>query len=542
MSEKLTFENATFSDLSLNQSIVDALAKKGYTKPTQIQFETITRFNNWAHIVWQSQTGTGKTAAFVIPLINSIDPAKKWIQAIVMCPTRELVVQTEEEFYKLSYWTLWFKTWVAYGWGWTRRQIEKIQQGCQVLIATPGRLIDLIERWVVKTDDINYFVLDEADRMLDMWFVEDIEYIVSKCDKIKQFLSFSATITSELNRVLTQFVGQEFDFIKIAAQSVVVDKIDHSFTHVTSIAKLQLLDKVVEDHKGQKIIIFTQTKMSADDVVRNLRHMKHEAVAIHWDIDQRDRMRIVKNFKADYVMILVATDVAARGLNLNDVDLVINFEVPQDPESYVHRIGRTWRAGKSWKAMMFVDHKEMRSVEIIEKRNKLKIKQIDQDWNEVERQAPRWGSWGSRWRFGWGGSRWGYSSGGSRWGYNSGGSRWGYNRDWWTSSAPRTEWSYTPRAEWPYAPRTDSWAPRWNYNSAPRSDSGSSSRWSDRPRTGSYFESKDAWRPTTSAAPRWEAGRGWYSRNFDDQYKARAQGQQGWNRDWGSRGWFRKPR
>ena len=473
-------EEKTFKDFGLKQSILDALEKKWYTSPTQIQYEVISRFASWNHIVWQSQTGTGKTAAFVIPLINAIDPRKKWLQAIVMCPTRELVVQTEDEFYKLSRWSVGFKAWVAYGgWG-MRHQIEKIQQWCQVLIATPWRLIDLIHRGVVRTEAINYFVLDEADRMLDMGFVDDIDHIVEKCANIKQFLSFSATITPELNRILTQYIWREYDFIKTSSE-VVVDKVDHTFMHVSTVNKLALLDKTIKQHEGQKILIFTQTKLWASDVVRNLRQWGHDALEIHWDIDQRGRLQIIKKFKSWELMILVATDVAARWLNLNDVDLVINFEVPQDPESYVHRIGRTARAWKSWKALMFVDHFEQKAVDVIERRNKLTIKQIDEHGQEVVRQQ-RWP------RFGW----WSWQS---RWGYR-GRSWWWYQ---WNSSRGWYQW----------------WGSSYQWG-------GSSYQWSnsnDRPKSDTAWYN-DRKRYAQDAGPaKW-----WYSSNFDQGYKARSRG------------------
>jgi len=198
-------------------------------------------------------------------------------------------------------------------------------------------------------------------------------------------MSFSATITQELNNIITRYIGKEYDFIKTATE-IVVDNVDHSFVHVANIDKIGLLDKFLNEYKDQKVIIFTQTKRSTDEVAEQVHAMGHKVAAIHGDIDQRHRMRTIKDLKSDYLKILVATDVAARGLNLNDVQLVINYEVPQDPESYIHRIGRTARAGKSGRAITFADNRELSSLRIIEKRNKLIIKQIDEHGTEVAKR------------------------------------------------------------------------------------------------------------------------------------------------------------
>ena len=403
-----------FEKFWLREWVLIGIKKAWYTVPTQIQEEVIDRFIHGNHIVGQSQTGTGKTAAFVIPLINAIDPRSRQLQAIIMAPTRELVVQTEEEFYKLAWGSSGFKSATAYG-GWSKyRQLSQLERGAQVLVATPGRLLDYISTGKISTSDVKYFVLDEADRMLDMWFQDDIEDIITACPNVTQIMSFSATITPELNRIITRYIGTEYDFIKAGNGEIVVDKVDHSFIHVNKVDKMDMLDKYLKQHENQKVIIFTQTKMGADDVAQQLHNMWHKVAAVHGDIDQRNRMRTIKDLKSDYLKILVATDVAARGLNLNDIELVVNYEVPQDPESYVHRIGRTARAGKSGKAITFADSREFDSIRMIERRNKLIIKQVDNDGAVMERRvidnqrgggAPA----GNRRRTGWSSGRFGGS-------------------------------------------------------------------------------------------------------------------------------------
>ncbi len=400
-----------FSELELKPTLLAALTKIGYAQATPIQEQVITRFLKGNHIVGQSQTGTGKTAAFVIPLINAIDPKSRHLQGLVLCPTRELVQQTEEEFYNLSYGTVWFKSCRLMWGGGMRNQIERLQQGCQVIVATPGRLIDMVERGFVDLSTIDYLVLDEADRMLDMGFSDDVDYIISMCENVKQVMSFSATITRELNDMLVKYIGNDYESIKIHTE-IIVDKVDHGFIHTEKMSKVDLLDRYLEKHRDEKVIIFTQTKMACAQIAENLEFLWHKVAVLNGDLEQRDRTRIIKAYKADEIKILVATDVASRGLNLNDVSLVVNFDVPQDPESYVHRIGRTARAGAEGKAITFVNTKEMSSIGVIERRNKITIKQVDEAGNVIERKSSRPGPGGR-------------SSGGRTYGTRSGGGSYG---------------------------------------------------------------------------------------------------------------------
>lgn len=401
-----------FSELDLKPTLQTAIAKLGYESPTAIQEQVITSFISGKHIVGQSQTGTGKTAAFVIPLLNAIDPSKRAVQALILCPTRELAVQTEEEVYKLSRWTIGIKTCVAYGWSNIFRQKEKIMQWAQIVIATPGRAIDMIQRGFLKLHHVEYLVLDEADRMLDMGFSEDVEYIRGQCTNMKQLMSFSATVTHELKDMLDKYIGSDYNHIEIAKEAV-SDKINHMFIKVARDQKLDTLVTYLSEHKDQKVLIFTQTKMWTDELANKLGDLGYDGYAIHGDIKQRDRNNTIKAFKENRAKILIATDVASRGLNLNQIDLVINRDVPQDPESYIHRIGRTGRAGADGKAITLATGGEMKYIYTIEKRNKITIKEVDIHGNELER--PQWSNMGgksfgkyggnsrgwSRWGFGW---------------------------------------------------------------------------------------------------------------------------------------------
>ena len=543
-----------FTEMKLKPSILGAIKKMGYETATPIQQEVITHFISWQHIVWQSQTGTGKTAAFVIPTLDAIDPTKRVVQALVLCPTRELAVQTEEEFYKLSWWTIGIRTCVAYWWSNIFRQKEKIMQWAQVVIATPWRAIDLIQRWFLKLHNVQYLILDEADRMLDMWFSEDVEYIRSHCTNIKQIMSFSATVTHELKDMLTKYIGSDYHHIVITPE-VVSQKIDHMFIMVPWDQKIEMLAKYLSEHDQQKILIFTQTKIGTDELVDKLTDMGIDAFAIHGDIKQRDRNNTIKAFKENKAKILVATDVASRGLNLNQIDLVLNRDVPQDPEAYVHRIGRTGRAWADGKAITLVTREEMKYIHAIEKRNKITIKEVDVHGNELER--PKHTSMSHK-TFG--------KSFGSRNGRSGFGRWWDRGGRWWDRGySSQRGWS---RSESPWYRRQErinsgDTSPKWR-DGAPetrsfeRSDA-RPSRWFSKPWWRDWF-SKPSWERLSRDGNRsysWSSSRrsdsqSFPTREFDrsdarpsrsgtrNSYGWSSSSWERWSRDWNkSFGWSR---
>lgn len=374
-----------FSELGLKDSILRGLTQLGYENTTPIQEQTVVAFANGKDVVGQSQTGTGKTAAFTLPLLNVLDPDLKKIQAIILVPTRELAQQTQEEFFNLGRFAR-IRALAAYGGKSIRFQKKLIDEGMHVAVCTPGRAMDLIKRKFIDPDLIKYFVLDEVDRMLDMGFVDDVERLRAQCPNIVQTMLFSATITSEVKTIINKHLDKDHTFIAIEPEKVVVDLIDHAFTIAPRVSKPDLLINWVESHKEHKIIVFTQTKYATADIANMLYDKGYSVGQLSGDMEQRDRQASLRDYKENRIKIMVATDVASRGLNMKDIDLVINYDVPQDPESYVHRIGRTARAGKTGKAIMFVTDAEMKSVNTIERRNKLKIKQIDSEGNEVERK------------------------------------------------------------------------------------------------------------------------------------------------------------
>ncbi|MDD4151699.1 MAG: DEAD/DEAH box helicase [Candidatus Gracilibacteria bacterium] len=404
----------TFEELNLKPEIMKSLESAGYTTPTQIQFDVIKEINNGKNIIGQSQTGTGKTAAFVISLLEKIDLGKRGVQALILAPTRELVNQTREEILLLSK-NMNIKSLPVFGGSPLFKQKELIKKGQDIIIGTPGRVIDLIERGILKLDQIDFFVLDEVDRMLDMGFVDDIDYIWGKATNVKQSMVFSATITDDMKRIIEKYLGVDYTYIK-STNAITTEKIDHSFIEVPHVDKYEMLLKFIDEHKGQKTIVFCQTKRDTEVLADKLLDDDIKASFLNGDMRQRERFRALKDFQENKVDIFVVTDVAARGLNMKNIELVVNFDVPLDPESYIHRIGRTGRAGASGRAVMFVSDRERTALRSIEKTNKIKIKQIDIDGNEMERKEER--SFGSRG----GDSRGGRSSGG-RFGGGRGGFR-----------------------------------------------------------------------------------------------------------------------
>ncbi len=376
-----------FSEFSLNQNVLDSLAKAGYVEPTKIQEEVIRAVLEGKNVVGQSQTGTGKTAAFVIPLLEKIDSKLRRPQAIILAPTRELASQIRDEVVKLSE-GMYIRSTAVYGGTSIRAQREILMKGPQIVVATPGRLIDLIDRRFIDISNVEFFVLDEVDRMLDMGFIDDIDYVWSFLTNVKQSMTFSATIPFEVGNLISKYVGEGYEHIK-ATTSITVDKIDHAFVEVTHFEKFDLLKKYVSEHADKKTIVFTRTKAETEHLARMLMENGISADFLHGDLEQRQRQRALKRFSSGEVSTFVTTDVAARGLNMNNIDLVINYHVPEDPESYIHRIGRTGRAGAEGKAIMFVSEAEKMFFKNVEKRNKIRIKQVDMNGIEVVRQEER---------------------------------------------------------------------------------------------------------------------------------------------------------
>lgn len=360
----------TFEQLELIEPIQKALTKEGYTIPTPIQAEAIPYVLDGYDLLGCAQTGTGKTAAFSIPIIQNLYNERlngkvRGIKALILTPTRELAIQIGESFTAYGKYTG-VKHTVIFGGVGQKPQTDALKQGVDVLIATPGRLIDLINQGFISLKNLDYFVLDEADRMLDMGFIHDIKRILPLLPKKRQSLFFSATMPPEIER-LAGTILHEPQKVEVTPASSTVDKIDQSVYFVEKADKVDLLTTLLKDRSLESVLVFTRTKHGADKVARVLAKANIGAEAIHGNKSQTARQRALTNFKDHTTRVLIATDIAARGIDVDHLSHVINYELPNVPETYVHRIGRTGRAGRSGVAYSFCDAEEVPYLKDIQK-------------------------------------------------------------------------------------------------------------------------------------------------------------------------------
>jgi len=352
----------TFQELELIEPIQKALQKEGYEIPTPIQAEAIPIVLEGHDLLGCAQTGTGKTAAFSIPIIQKLYEQKsaggrRAIKALVLTPTRELAIQIDESFAAYGRYTGLRHT-VIFGGVGQKPQTDALQRGVDVLIATPGRLLDLINQGFIKLNTLEYFVLDEADRMLDMGFIHDIKRILPLLPKRRQSLFFSATMPPEIER-LAATILHDPEKVEVTPRSSTVEKIEQSVYFVEKKEKISLLKELLKDESLESVLVFTRTKHGADKVARFLTKANIGAEAIHGNKSQNARQRALGNFKDHTTRVLIATDIAARGIDVDHLTHVINYELPNVPETYVHRIGRTGRAGRSGVAFSFCDAEEV---------------------------------------------------------------------------------------------------------------------------------------------------------------------------------------
>lgn len=360
----------TFEQLELIEPIQKALTKEGYTIPTPIQAEAIPYVLDGYDLLGCAQTGTGKTAAFSIPIIQNLYNERqhgkvRGIKALILTPTRELAIQIGESFTAYGKYTGVRHT-VIFGGVGQKLQTDALERGVDVLIATPGRLLDLINQGFINLKYLDYFVLDEADRMLDMGFIHDIKRILPLLPKKRQSLFFSATMPPEIER-LAGTILHEPQKVEVTPASSTVDKIDQSVYFVEKAEKVSLLTHLLKDSSLESVLVFTRTKHGADKVARVLAKANIGAEAIHGNKSQTARQRALTNFKDHTTRVLIATDIAARGIDVDHLSHVINYELPNVPETYVHRIGRTGRAGRSGVAYSFCDAEEVPYLKDIQK-------------------------------------------------------------------------------------------------------------------------------------------------------------------------------
>lgn len=377
----------TFKDFSLREELTRAVSEMGFETPSPIQSKVIPHLlSNPKDIIGLAQTGTGKTAAFGLPLLHNIDVAQKHVQALVLSPTRELCMQIESEFQKYGQYMRGLKTTAVYGGVPIGGQIRNLKTGSQVVVATPGRLIDLLERKAISLEDLKYVVLDEADEMLNMGFREDIELILQSATERQYTWLFSATMSNDVRKIAKRFMSDWEEFA-VAAANATNANIDHQYYVTNHHNRFETLRRLLDFTPGIYGVIFTRTKNDAQEVSEKLMKMGYHVSPLHGDMDQNMRSKVMERFKTKALQILVATDVAARGIDVNDLTHVINYELPDDPEVYTHRSGRTARAGKSGICMSIVSPKEISGIRNIERLVKQKFNRSDiPDGAEVVRK------------------------------------------------------------------------------------------------------------------------------------------------------------
>ena len=362
--------NTTFESLGLSEPLLRALTAENYTQPTPIQSRAIPALLAGRDLLGIAQTGTGKTAAFGLPLLqrlsqNRVQPAPRGARALILAPTRELAIQIDQSL-KTYGRHLNLRQAVILGGVNQSRQVQAMRGGVDILVSTPGRLLDLIKQNFVRLDGVGVLVVDEADRMLDMGFIKDVRRIVSMLPKDRQSMLFSATMPGEVVQLIGDMLRQP-ERVEVSPPTKTADRIDQRVIHIAQKDKRALLSHLLRDEALKRVIVFTRTKHVANRVSDHLERSGFSADAIHGNKSQNARQRALDGFKSGAVRILVATDIAARGVDVDDVTHVINFELPNEPESYVHRIGRTARAGAEGIAISFCDPAERSHLRNIEK-------------------------------------------------------------------------------------------------------------------------------------------------------------------------------
>lgn len=346
-------------NVNISQEIQKAIDDMGFEKLTKIQEQCIPLINEGKDVIGQSHTGTGKTAAFAIPILDKVDVSLKKPQVLILCPTRELSVQVCNEFNKLSKYMHNIKTVAVYGGEPINRQIMAIRKGAQIIIGTPGRTMDHIRRRTIKVDNIDTIILDEADEMLKMGFREDIEVILQDIDEERQTILFSATMPKSILDITKKY-QKDPKLVKVKSKVITADTITQEYSNVKSNHKMEALCRILDVDSPRRCIVFCNKKSIVDNVTSELQLKGYNTDKIHGDLKQEVRLQVLKKFNNSIINVLVATDVAARGLDIQEVDLIVNFDVPEKEDYYVHRIGRSGRAGKKGHAITLVASSEQR--------------------------------------------------------------------------------------------------------------------------------------------------------------------------------------
>ena len=394
-----------FKDLNIIKPILNALEKQGYKNPTPIQEKAIPHILKWRDVLGSAQTWTGKTAAFAIPTLQILSREKDFwnfsraIKCLILTPTRELAIQIEENFYE--YWReLWLRHSVIFGWVNQNSQVRKLKAWVDILVATPWRLLDLMNQWYIDLRKVEIFTLDEADRMLNMGFINDVKKVLAKLPTKRQTLFFSATMPKEIASLADSILNNPVK-VEVTPVSSTADSVKQSVFFVSSWNKKHLLAEILGYKSIKSLLVFTRTKHWADRVVKDLTKVWIVAEAIHGNKSQNARQRALKNFKSWETRVLVATDIAARGIDIDDLTYMINYDISNEPETYVHRIGRTWRAWKNGVAYSFCSQEEVEYLLDVQKmlwrKIEVNIKHPFAITVDESIKAPKRQQWGRRW-------------------------------------------------------------------------------------------------------------------------------------------------
>ena len=368
-------ETHTFSEFQISPEIIKAIEDMGFEEPTPIQLSAIPAILSGSDVTGQAQTGTGKTAAFAIPAIECIDQKNRDTQVIVLSPTRELAIQTAEEFARLTHYQKKITILPIYGGQHIERQLKGLQRGVQIVVGTPGRVLDHLRRGTLKLNDVKMVILDEADQMLDMGFREDIETILDHTPEDRQTTLFSATMPRPILAISKKYQKNPI-MVEVAHKTLTVPQIEQQYLELRGRDKMEILSRLLDIHDPNLTLIFCNTKKAVDLLTTQLQNRGYTTEGLHGDMKQQQRDRVMAQFRNGNIDVLIATDVAARGIDVDDVELVINYDVPQDVEYYVHRIGRTARAGRDGRAITFVGPKEIYKLRTIQKYANIQITRI----------------------------------------------------------------------------------------------------------------------------------------------------------------------
>jgi ATP-dependent RNA helicase DeaD len=366
MEDGMVEKDGTFAELGLAEPLLKALTEVGYEAPTPIQAKTIPALLDGRDLIGQAQTGTGKTAAFALPILQRLDLTRAETQALVLAPTRELAIQVAEAFHTYAKYAGRIVVLPVYGGQPIERQQQRLVRGVHVVVGTPGRILDHLRRGTLRLDAVRTAVLDEADEMLRMGFIEDVESILAQAPAERQTALFSATMPPEIRRVASRHLKNPVA-IAVERKTLTVPAIEQRYLNVMPQQKLDALSRLLETEPVEAVLIFTRTKTGAAEVTEKLQARGYAAEAMHGDMNQTQRETVIRRLRTGQVEIVVATDVAARGLDVDRISHVINFDIPNDVEAYVHRIGRTGRAGRSGVAVLFVSPRERRMMQEIER-------------------------------------------------------------------------------------------------------------------------------------------------------------------------------